>query len=72
MGGVSSPIDYYVTTANFLCLLCRYNNLNEFLSSFRIAVVKHLLGLFDEAVLVYQAILSEHCDYVPALKGVNL
>ena len=31
--------------------------------------MKHLLGLFEEAVLVYKSILEEHCDYVPALKG---
>ena len=38
---------------------------------FRIAVVKHLLGLYQEAVVVYKSILAEHCDYVPALKGMN-
>ncbi len=33
--------------------------------------MKHLLGLFEEAVQVYKSILAEHCDYVPALKGIN-
>ncbi|XP_028406847.1 tetratricopeptide repeat protein 37-like [Dendronephthya gigantea] len=40
-------------------------------SHYQIAVVKHLLGLFEEAVAVYKTILSEHCDYVPALKGLG-
>ncbi|CAB4027695.1 tetratricopeptide repeat 37-like, partial [Paramuricea clavata] len=40
-------------------------------SQYQIAVVKHLLGLFEEAVLVYKSILDEHCDYVPALKGLG-
>ena len=35
----------------------------------RIAAVKHLLGVFDEAVVLYKAILDEQPDYVPALKG---
>ena len=33
-------------------------------------MVKHMLALFEEAVLVYKSILDEHCDYVPALKGM--
>ena len=35
----------------------------------RIASVKCLLGLLDEAVMVYNEILDEQSDYVPALKG---
>ena len=37
----------------------------------RIASVKCLLGLLDEAVMVYNEILDEQSDYVPALKGTG-
>ena len=56
---------------HFRFFLCCGLDIQQQFGCFRIAVVKHLLGLYEEAVVVYKSILAEHCDYVPALKGIN-
>ncbi|XP_046856769.1 tetratricopeptide repeat protein 37-like [Xenia sp. Carnegie-2017] len=40
-------------------------------SKYQIAALKHLLGVYDEAVVMYKCILTERSDYVPALKGLG-
>ncbi|XP_063309755.1 superkiller complex protein 3 [Pelobates fuscus] len=40
-------------------------------SSYKIASIKQILGMYKEAVTEYQLILSKSADYVPALKGLG-
>lgn len=39
---------------------------------YQIASIKHLLGLFDEAITDYEQILKFRSDYVPVLQGTYI